>query len=341
MAMLGVALIAPVLGAQRAQPAPWETVTAAQLRDWRGAIATVLAPMPCGPRPGRADNVMFTAQIDSSCWGAADRTRAFEAYRAHGYTHWIMGPMVQTGYHGQYPDTDWRSNPDAFFDRVEDVWRAGFIPGIFTIPDNGVCADGHSVDVACLEREFGAIYRSPRAQALFRIVAPQWEPADWHPSQWGEVATWLADVFPKAVRVIHLPSNLAAPCHKKDLARYKLEAAADCWTLAKMPLWHQVFLQESWTFMGESEHVQEGRTAQEQFTYDLWDSVRRIRDGYAGYPVTSAWGANVPLDIIAFEYASYAVTRHPALAPKARAWGALALKVDGIRGFGDGGPAKK
>lgn len=328
-------LAAPVSGVQRE---PWDTVTTAQLRDWRGAISTVLAPMPCGPRPGRADNVLFTAQIDSTCWDAAARRLAFQTYRAHGYTHWIMGPMVQQGYHGQYPDSDWRTNPDVFFDRVEEVWRAGFIPGVFTVPDTGLCADGRRVDVACLEREFGAIYRSPRAQALLRVVASQWEPADWHPRQWGEVARWLADVFPDAVRVIHLPSNLAAPCHSHDLPRYGLESAAQCWVLARMDLWHQVFLQESWTFMNAPGYVETVRTPEEQFVHDLREAVRRLRDGQAGWPVTSAWGPGTPLDIIAFEYASYAVTPRPQLAGKARAWGALALTVDGIRGFGDGGP---
>lgn len=319
-------------------PGPWDTQDIEKLRTWRGAISTVLAPMPCGPRPHQPDNVVFTAQIDSPCWDAAARKIAFDAYRKHGYTHWVMGPMVQTGYHGRYPDTDWRKDPDKFFDRVEEVWREIGPPGIFTIPDNGVCATGSDVDVECLEREFGHIYRSPRAQRLFRIVLGQWEPCCWSPETHGKVAKLLESWFPHAIRAIHLQSNYVAPCTGDDMKQRGWKSAAQCWDAAHMELWHQVWLQESWTFLAEPWAVDPLRTPEEQFVYNLWDAERRIRQGHDDYRPRSSWGPGVPLDIIAFEYASYAVTPDPSKASWAIDWGRLALGVKGIRGFGDGGP---
>lgn len=322
------------------EKAPWETVTNDQLRNYKGAISTVLAPVPCGPRSNQPDNVVFTAMIDNPCFDdKAVREVAYAAYRAPGYTHWIMGPMVQKGYHGRYPDTDWRSNPNGYFDRVEEVWRAGFIPPQFTVPDNGVCASGSHFDRACMEREFGAIYKSPRAQALFKIVACQWEPGDWRPEDWRSCSEWLKDTFPNALRVLHYESNYWAPCKGRDFqaAGGPFKSGGDCYRNVKLENFHQVWLQETWTFGGDPAYVDPSRTPEQQFTYNLWDAERRIRGGYDEVTVTSAWGPGVPVDIIAFEYASYFVTTKPELASKARDWGKLALTVNGIRGFGDGG----
>ena len=320
-----------------ADEAPWESVTEEALRAWRGAIATTLAPIPCGPRPGASDNALFTAQYDTACWSDADRAAARAAYRAHGYTHWAMGPIVQRGYHAQYPDTDWRANPDGFLDRVQELWREGFYPAIFLLPDTGDCANGSSIDRDCVERVLTPIYSAPRFQRLARLVVLAWEPEytadDW---QWG--AQWMARVFPNALRYIHFPSGHAAPGLGSELEPNGPYATEGAMWVPVAPLIHGFLMQSTWTFGGATD---EGRTPLEQFDYDLWDMVRRLRDGYAGWPTRGAGGR--PVDVVAFEYASYYCAADgsrgtPAeVAAMARAWGARALMVDGVVGFGDGG----
>jgi hypothetical protein len=334
---------------------PWESVTTEQLRNWRGSISTVLAPLPCGPRPYAADNVMFTAKIDTSCWSAEDRQTAYAAYRAHGYTHWAMGPLAQTGYHGTFPDSDFRQNPDVFLDRVEEVWRAGFIPVIFLLPDNGICATGSSVDFACVRAELDPIYRSPRFQALAKVVVQAWEPNDWTPMIWRQVTQWMADVFPKAHRYHHYESNYWAPCKGRDFVT-PIKTGGDCFRFSKSELLHGVLIQETWSWGGEEGYMEHGRTPEQQVAYDFWDYGRRLVDGYAetdkDFP-PSAWGPGIPLDLVAFEYASYYVYRDASRAPASIRMGQLLMDpsaafrdpVTGawvepskyLRGFGDGG----
>ena len=302
------------------------------------SIATTLAPVPCGPRPGAADNAVFTAQYDSSCWTAADRTLARDALRAHGYTHWPIGPLVQNGYHDQYPDSDWLSNPDGFLDNVEELWNNGLYPAIFLLPDTGLCADGSSIDRDCVETTLTPIYTSARFQSLARVVVLAWEPSysadDW---QWG--VQWMARVFPNALRYIHFPSGHGAPGRGEEMepnGPYANEAAM--WEPVA-PYIHGFLMQSTSTFGGETG---DGRTPEDQFVYDLGDFVRRFRDGYAGWPTAGAGGA--PIDVVAFEYASYYCNADSSqgsptdVAARAITWGQLAQGVDGVVGFGDAGP---
>lgn len=318
-------------------PTPWLTVSDDSLRAWRGSIATTLGPMPCGPRPDADDNIIFTAQIDSSCWSAADREAARAAHHAHAYTHWAMGPIVQAGYHDWYPDTDWRADPDGFLDIVEEQWKEGFYPAIFLLPDTGLCADGSSIDHDCVERELTPIYARARFQELARVVVLAWEPDytadDW---QWG--VQWMARVFPNALRYIHFTSGHGAPGRGSELepdGPYANEAAM--WEPVA-PYIHGFLMQETWTFGGATD---EGRTPLEQFEYDLWDFNRRFAEGYAGWPTTGADGHRI--DVVAFEYASYYTAASDEMgtptdvAAMALDWGEAALTVDGIAGFGDGG----
>lgn len=316
---------------------PWLHTTEAQLRAWRGSIATTLAPVPCGPRPYDPTNPVFTAMYDSPCWGDADRATARAAEHAHGYTHWAIGPIVQNGYHDLWPDTDWRSDPDGFLDRVEELWNDGFYPAIFLLPDTGLCADGSSIDHDCVERELTPIYQSARFQELAKVVVLAWEPnytaADW---QWG--VEWMERVFPNALRYVHFTSGHGAPGRGEELepnGPYANEAAM--WEPVA-PHIHGFLMQSTWTFGGDTG---DGRTPLEQFEYDLADFVRRFDDGYAGWPTSGAGGA--PVDVVAFEYASYYCFEDTSqgtpeeVAAEALTWGAAAMAVPGVAGFGDGG----
>lgn len=319
-------------------PEPWKTAGEAQLRDWRGSIATTFAPVPCGPRPYDVTNPVFTAMYDNPCWAEGDRATARAALKARGYTHWPIGPIQQYGYHDLWPDTDWRSDPDTFLDRLEELWNDGFYPVVFLLPDTGLCADGSSIDHDCVERELTPIYQSARFQELAKIVVLAWEPdysaADW---QWG--AAWMERVFPNALRYIHFPSGHGAPGRGSELVPdgpYENEAAM--WNPVA-PHIHGFLMQATWTFGGSTG---DGRTPEEQFQYDLWDLVRRFRDGYAGWPTQGAGGHMV--DTVAYEYASYFCFYDDSqgtpeeVAARAVEWGRIAESVDGVAGFGDGGP---
>lgn len=328
-----------------AQDAPWQTITRAQLLNWRGSISTTLAPMPCGPRPGQTDNVMFTAEFGSSCWPAEAKAAAIDAFRAHGWTHWPIGPVESIGYHDRYPRQDWTGNIDGFADLLEQLWRAGRIPVLFLLPDTGFCADGRSIDRACVEARLTPLYQNPRIQALARIVVLAWEPeysAD--DFVWG--SQWMARVFPQALRAIHLPSGHSAPCEGRELVEGGGTIANEgaCWALVA-PYIHLYLQQETWTFGGEAAA---GRTGKQQFLYNLWDTAHRFAEGT--WPGVGADGE--PIRVVAFEYSSYYVTSDPTLAHVADEWGDAAVSgapytdpltgqtIDTARylaGYGDGG----
>jgi hypothetical protein len=173
----------------------------------------------------------------------------------------------------------------------------------------------------------------------------------------------MARTWPGALRYVHLPSSQAGPGRDDEIGPdgpYPDSAAM--WT-AVAPYIHGYLLQDTWVFTGE--HVEAGRTRDEQFVYDLLDKSRRFRYGAAhhaprsgaeverwnrvrgadgkafwqwtgSYPTRGA--ADGPLDIVAFEYASYVIKRHPERYAEAKEWGARALTVPGIAGFGDSGP---
>lgn len=347
--------------------APWETVTDAELRAWTGAIATVLWDGPCGHRPGQPDNTLFTAQYDSPCYDAATRSKMRAAYP---YTHWAIGPIVQKGYHGYWPDTDWRVQPDVFLDRVDELWWAGKRPAIFVTPDTGLCADGRTVDFDCMEREFGPIYRAPRFQSRARIVVLAWEPA-YDRATWLRLAKVVRGWFPSALIYIHMESGHGAPGHGYELAmRYPsghpqagelmpgepnearpFLTEGEMWGGIKDPsrpgytahresiaaLLDGELLQDTWAFGG---YTDEGRTPEEQVLYDAWDRVRRFRDGYAGWPTNGYRG--LPLDVVVFEFGSYYTSIDNkygwrGAAEKAEALGCRLLReVQGIAGVGDG-----
>ena len=137
-----------------------------------------------------------------------------------------------------------------------------------------------------------------------------------------------------------------------------------------IPHIHAFLIQESFVFTGDQ--LDAGRTPEQQFEYDLYDKVRRFTYGSSGtcraalaagdiplrtlnrwdetrgtdgkdycqfdgaYSTTSA--AGVPLDVVAYEYQSYRQkTEGAEWYAVGKQWGAIALTVPGVTGFGDGG----
>jgi hypothetical protein len=98
--------------------------------------------------------------------------------------------------------------------------------------------------------------------------------------------------------------------------------------------------------------TENGRLPLEQFRYDLWNLQHRLHDGADDWPTTSAT-PDRPLDVVAFEYASYWNYWKNVPETEARTWGDAAMgkgsptrdpvaqvEIDlrgKLAGYGDGG----
>jgi len=300
-----------------------------ELRAFRGAISTVRLDIPFGPRPGKADNVLFTPMY--GCYSAADRARMRAAYKQRGYTHWPIGPLIAGSYHGKYPDMNFLADPQRFADLLEELWNDDIVPVVFLLPIDrrcGLSKDG-TIDWDSIERQLTPIYRTSRFQRLARVVVLAWEPNDGNvistQAQWLQGVRWMAKVFPNALRYIHMTAGQNAPCAKN-------EDPAAAWR-AVAPYLHGWLVQDGNFGLPDPEHA-----GLQRFRQALQDDVDHLHRGRDGWPTISATPGR-PLDIVAFEYASYWSFWNNRPDSEPRRWGAAALRIEGIAGFDDGGPA--
>jgi hypothetical protein len=299
----------------------------------RGALFSVKAKTSIGVRPGQVDNIASTGYFPA--YGEADRTVTIDAYKARGYTHGPVGPFIDPGYHGQFQPVDFRDDADR--DRVERalqaVWDAGLIPVVFVTPD------GWTVDQL---KTLEPIYRSETWQRLCRIVCNGFEQQGskygWSNQQYVEYLSWLRDVFPTSIRLLHTVADIEAPVGNGDDTSKPGMSNGECWGRVT-PLIHGWLHQSNALFTPN--HVDpggDGRT-DEAHWYDLWDAskpaslVSRFRHGVAGWPTTSANGG--PLKVYAGEFASFAVYWQNASEDVARDHGAKAVQL-GADGSLDG-----
>lgn len=301
------------------------------IRRYRGAIATVQMNLPHGPRPGRDDNVLFTGMYPA--YGPEDRARMRATYKARGYTHWAMGPLNAGSYHGDYPELDFRSNPDAFLDLVQELYDDGIIPALALVPPEGDRGYnvGDKLDWDAIERDLTPIYSSTRFQKLARLVFFAWEP---NPvvdtsAEWLRAVQWMARVFPNAIRAIHFTAGHGAPCNGSDLNRGMTEAT--CWN-AVAPYLHQFFAQDASMF---GWYVDPARTNWTQWTYNVMDGCRRFSTGYGGFPRTSATPGR-SIDWVWFEFAAYGVYNGWNTEADAKRYGDVVVETSGCVGVGDG-----
>jgi len=308
---------------------PPEKWSISELRAFRGAISTVRLDIPFGPRPGKADNVLFTPMY--GCYSAADRARMRAAYKQRGYTHWPIGPLIAGSYHDKYPDMNFLADPHRFADLLEELSNDGIVPVVFVLPIDrrcGLSKDG-TIDWDSIERQLTPIYRMPRFQRLARVVVLAWEPNDGNvistQAQWLQGVRWMAGVFPNALRYIHMTAGQNAPCAKN-------EDPAAAWR-AVAPYLHGWLVQDGNFGQRDPEHA-----GLQRFRQALNEDVDHLHRGREGWPTISATPGR-PLDIVAFEYASYWSFWNNRPESEARQWGGAALGIDGIAGFDDGGPA--
>jgi hypothetical protein len=193
----------------------------AELAKLRGAMWTARLNLPWGPRPGQDDNCICIDYFE--CFSVADQDRILAAYGPSSERHYStapLGPIVDAGYHGQLPATDWRGDFSVYLDAAAKLEAAGIGVVHFLRPDRGVA--GLEWTVADLDRELTPLFSSPRAQALMSRVVLGWEPGpryfynnDW----WVAMCQWQARVFPRALRGIHMVSDCDAPVGGDDDVR--------------------------------------------------------------------------------------------------------------------------
>lgn len=269
----------------------------------RGAMWTARLDIPYGPRPDRPDNINALDYAES--FDPPTRRRMYTNFRAEHYTHCVDGPMVDEGYHGQYPATDFRGNPDAYFDVMAEKWGAGICPVHFAYPDS-YGFDAGSFDQ--FVRDFEPIYRSARAQQLVRLIVPYgWERGyEVTSAMWVRMFEWTRSVLPAALIAVHLRADQDAPTGGHD-------DQIPGWTNAKA--WAAVAPFVNLWLVQNGGYVNEGQprpspTFLRNFTDQFRPEVRgsladRFVNGYAGWPTSSANGVNKPIGLIAGEFASY------------------------------------
>lgn len=292
----------------------------AELARLRGAIWTARLDLPYGPRPGQPDNILAMDYLE--IFTAADQARMLAAYgptSPRRYTTAPMGPIVDPGYHGQYPATDWRADLTPYLDAAEKAERAGVGIVHFLIPD-----DLQAQPVEILDQQLTPIFSTARAQSLMQRVCLAWEPGgrygfnnDW----WVARVQWMARVFPRALRLVHLPADQDAPTGQDDDQRGFTNGR--CWANVARFL-HGWLVQNA----GYTDSASEVPTAEflKNFTDQFNPNIRgsfydRFKTGgpSGDWPTTSAWSDLPPalwplvngapyegLLALPAEYASYA-----------------------------------
>jgi hypothetical protein len=284
-------------------PANW---TVDQLCAVRGGMWTARLNVGYGPRPGHPSNINALDYLE--VYPQSERARMLHAYGkgGNGYTHCVDGPMLDAGYHGQYPAVDYREDPGDYFAAMQEKWNAAICPIHFAYPDLYGFGDD-ALDR--FMRDFEPIYRSAEAQRLIRM----WVPYGWErgyevtSAQWVRLLTWARDVLPNALVGIHLRADQDAPTGGND---DKIPG----WTNGKA--WEAVAPYTHLWFVQNGGYVNGGtpvpdamfvRNFTDQFRVSVTGSLaHRFDTGYAGWPQWSAFGTDQPIRLVAGEFASFA-----------------------------------
>lgn len=266
----------------------------------RGSMWTARGPVGFGPRPYEADNCIcidyFEMFPDNE-----KRTIIDEYIRRRGYTHAPMGPLCDAGYHGQLPAVDGRTNPNRYFDGAQQLEEAGCQVIHFLRPDEWCF--GVKWTVEDLRQELGPIFASDRCQSLFGIVCLGWEPGPryyYNNAWWVEMCQWMAETFPRALRLIHMVSDCDAPTGQDD--DRKGLTNGQCWANVA-PFIHGFLAQYGGYVEGQSVN---------QFIPNIQHAVRDLKRRFTDpsyvpggdWPKYSAWGER-GISVYAGEYAAF------------------------------------
>lgn len=317
------------------------TRTETQFRDWRGDIGGVRLSFDTSATRG---NYFFTPTYMAQSGVFADagnRRRALEEYAQRGYTHFAIGPMYEAGYPG-WPGHDYRGDPAAWVERVEEIWQAGLIPVHWLMP-NGPYNVGQDwnrpIDYAIVNREFTPLLTTPDMQRVTCMVVAGWEMTDrdWVKTIDAAVAvlSWQARVFPGAYRYWHAAVDNGAPCNY-DIDGYGCEGKA--WRAMQGYL-HGHFWQTGaaggWNLAAGRDPARLQDRIDQFFDNARYEVMRFTTGHYQSGGLRGADGK--PLDVIVGEYSAYFELNDDESEDWGRAWGQRALTVPGVRGYGDGG----
>lgn len=267
----------------------------------RGDMWGARAAVPWGPRPGQPDNIVCGDYFE--CFSPTDQDVMIAVWRSRGYTHVVMGPIVDAGYHGQLPSVDWRTDFHVYLDAAQKLETAGFRVVHFIRPDRGVAGLEWTVDD--LERELAPLFRTPRAQRLMAIVVLGWEPGEryyYDNAWWVAMVQWLARTFPRALRCIHMVSDCDAPTGGNDdrivLPDGSRFTNAEAWRRVAPSI--HLFLDQVAGYFQKPDGTTWDRGDRAfpahlaQFKRDLADRAAdfqaRFQRGKADWPTFSAWG---------------------------------------------------
>jgi hypothetical protein len=290
------------------------------LRNFRGSIWTARAPQPFGPRPGSPDNILAMDYYEEYDQATRDLCIA-EYVGRRRYRQCCVGPFVDGGYHGLYPEVDIRVDPLKYARALEELWNRGAYPVTFLGVDNWTLDD--------MRRELEPIFRRPEFQRVVRLAVPHgWEPGGYNVSneEWCEWFAWAQDVFPRARLGLHMISDFDAPIGGND--------GAPIGTMTKQQAWTNVYNAGCRFFLRQvGGYVSSGNPVPTSefianFQADLAWFVRNF----------GAWGLDI--DVIAGEYAAFIDFWGNAAEAYSVEIGDAAMQVPGVRGFFDGGTAR-
>lgn len=273
----------------------------------KGAMWTTRMNLPYGPRPNQDSNIL--AMPFYGLYDAGTRERMLTQYHdVMGYTHAVTGPITGNDcYHGLYPcrqGVPTQEQWDAYLDELQEWHDSGITPVYFAKPDGCEQSDACMADMDRLD----ALYRQPRAQQLLTVVVyPGWEP---NGSKYGwPNATWVywvkrgADVFPNALRLLHMSADLDAPTGGNDDRTFPAgQGNALSWQRVA-PYIHGVLYQVGGYVDGSS--PQPSSAFLVEFAKLFKDFHRKFTTGAAGWPTFSAFGPTTPLKFYYAEGASY------------------------------------
>jgi hypothetical protein len=307
-----------------------------QLAAIRGAMWPQGLGLPFGPRPGQPDNIIATDFFAD--YAGADQARILAWEKQQGYTHVVMGPIVDSdGYHGTYTPHDWRNEFDAFLDVMQAFWDNGQAPIVFIHPDGWTLEQTKALT---------PLFQSARAQRLMRIVVPSgWEPTQygWSSCTWAGYASWARETFPNALVLIHTVADVDAPVGTDALCDDNGKPNGQGWARVA-PFIHGWLIQngQDGGAYRSAPAAQPTLAASFAAQFDPGPAgaaahgvAWHFANGIDWWPTTSAWG-NRPVMLYNAECTSFTAFWQHLLETDRTPWGDLAIR-SGANGYLDGG----
>ncbi len=169
---------------------------------------------PHGPNPGAADNRVFMDELEQ--FSDADVTRLLDQYQGDGYESVTLGPAYGLGYHEQYGDTDWMSDPTRIIAIMRECKRRGLGITLAVLPDCPPYYWG-TWDWEAVERDLTPLYSRPEFQQMVDVIQIEWE-INTTNAEACKAGAYVARVFPHAlVYYWHTPPGHSAPGLSSEL----------------------------------------------------------------------------------------------------------------------------